>query len=108
MKRIALVSALLLSAFLAESKDLTVQWVNNPPGEQITSYAIYSSTNNSAFSLMSVTPGTSFVVSNITPALYQFQVRARNLWGEGPSSNTASTPSGLPTSTISVSVTISP
>ena len=107
MKKV-LTSILLLSAVLVTGKDLTVAWVNNPVPEQITSYGVYSSTNNGVFALMTATATNSFTIINVAPALYQFQVRARNLWGEGSPSTTVGTPSGLPTSTISVTVTISP
>lgn len=88
--------------------NVNLSWPANPASELIAAYNVYRSLNGVDFSLHASTANStpSYSDTVTSPGVYHYRVAAVNLAGEGPQSNTASTPS-LPTQPGDITVVVS-
>ena len=87
--------------------DITLGWTTADPGEFVSGYNIYISTNGLPAVLSQTVTGPPVVYTDLDTGIYSFRISASNLAGEGPQSAAVGSP-GLPSQVGSPSLTITP
>jgi predicted phage tail protein len=93
MKKLLMNIAVLLSMAVVTFA-LTVSWSPNDESERITSYRVYAAKGSEPFQLLTNTSSTSYTMTNASPGVYRFYVRAVNFWSDvsDPSAEVATPP----------------
>jgi hypothetical protein len=91
----------------AVGADITLGWTTNDPGELVSGYNVYISTNGLPLVLSQTVSGPPVTYTGLDTGSYSFRISALNLAGEGPTSAAVGSP-GLPSQVGSPSLTITP
>src|SRR3546814_9518520 len=93
-KLIALISLVVFTVAAVKAADIELSWAANPAEDQVRHYFIYQATGTGTF-VKVADAGTNLThtVTNLTPGVYRFQIRAANIWQvESEVETTVSTP----------------
>lgn len=94
MKTLALILSLITAA-VAQAKEITIVWDSSPAAEQVTAYKIYELVQV-GWTEIGETSTPRFVVGDRPPGRYEFAVTAVNFWGESVRSESVTTPTAPP------------
>lgn len=104
-----LIVLVLIAVTLAEAAPVTITWTHpTATNEQVVAYYVLAAPGNSTtYSVLGTTPvQTKTFTTDLAPGAYSIIVRGSNFWGLGSQSVPATTPTGIPTAPIQVTLSV--
>jgi len=92
MKKLLTLALAILGVASLSAATVDLDWDDNPAGEGISNYIVYED-NGGSFSAVTSSQISEVSILAVVPGVHTYVVTAINVWGEGPQSDSVTTPS---------------